>query len=572
MRAWWLVVAVCLSLSVARAQAPTTNPEIQALDATYQKQMMAMDVAGQRATLEKLVVAQAKLSGEDSIWTWRRKQALVGTIAQLGDFRAAATMYKSMLAQAERLHGSESTDVRDVLGQYAGVLEMTRDADAAAAAYLRLVALTKKIHGEKSGLYAFDLIRYASFLGTRQEHVAAARIQEQAIAILGIGNADVSGQLTTLGLSYMQFDQAKAKTTFDRYLASLAKQSPEVRARQLWWVSGIYRRAGRLDWATPLEKQSADIHRADIARLEKDKGTDAKELAEPLWSLGTMFMEVNDLASADPLITRGIAIAEKHKLPFPPYGSLAGLRRKQGRAKDALALFTKAQATIPGGTGLYPMMGDIERELGNTKRAEDLYTKAQADLDKLFGKNAVLVTHLDLGLFAIHIAAKQLDKADAVLDKHLDRAERELSLVLASGTESDHLAYFTREASLLDTVIAYHAKNHKRATAARLAMTTLLRRKGRMLDAAAASLGTLRARLPAEDQKLLDQLSDTRARLAKVAVGGSQMNPNFARDVAALSDQIRTLPVTSPPSPIRSRSSKSRSLARTPSSSSRSSR
>jgi CHAT domain-containing protein len=544
MRAWWLVVAVCLSVSVASAQAPTTNPEITALDQTYSKQVMGWDIAGQRATLEKLVVAQAKLSGEDSIWTWRRKQALVGTMVQMGDFRAAIAMYKSMLAQAERLHGPESTEVRDLLGQYAGVLEMTRDADAAEAAFLRLLALTKKIHGEKSGLYAFDLIRYASFLGTRQEHVAAARLQEQAIALLGAGNGDVSGQLTTLALSYLQFDQAKAKATFDRYLASLAKQPPEVRSRQLWWVSGIYRRAGRLDWATPLEKQSADLHRAEIARIEKTKGKDGKELADPLWSLGTMFMEINDLASADPLITRAIAIAEKHKLPTIPYGALAGLRRKQGRAKEALALFTKAQATIPGGTGLYPMTADIERELGNTKRAEELYTKAQADLDKLFGKNAVLVMHLDLGLFAVHVTAKQLDKADAVLGKHLDRAERELSLVLASGTEADHLAYFTREASLLDTVIAYHARNPKRATAARIAMTTLLRRKGRMLDAAAASLGTLRARLPAADQQLLDQLSDARARLAKVAVGGAQMNPNFTREVAALSDQIQKLEVT----------------------------
>ena len=111
-----------------------------------------------------------------------------------------------------------------------------------------------------------------------------------------------------------------------------------------------------------------------------------------------MLMEIGDLAAADPVMTRTSLLSEKLG-GFVPYAQLATLRRKQGRAKEALELYEKAQATMPGGTGLYSMMGDIYRELGNTKRAEQLYITAQADLDKLFGKRAMLVLRLHLGLY-----------------------------------------------------------------------------------------------------------------------------------------------------------------------------
>ncbi len=519
------------------------TPELYALDAKLAEQSMKSDLAGARATAEKALAIQRKLSGDDAIYTWRREQQLMSVLGQLFDYRAAIALEKSMLAKAERLHGKDSAQVRDVLGWLIGSLEMTRAFDDAEPVFQRLLAVSKKLHGDRGRLYGYDLARYGDFLFSRGELINAARTMEQSMAILEANKEDVSGRLTQLAMVYMQIDVAKAKTIFDRYLATLAKQPVELRATQAWWVSGFYRRAGRLDLAAPLEKQAADLRRAEITRLEQAKGKDTPELQNQLWSLGTMLMEINDLAGADPLLVRAIAIAEKAKSPMIPYGSLASLRRKQNRPKEALALFEKAQAQLPGGTGLYPMMADIQRELGNTKAAEELIRKAQVDYDKWFGKNALLVNRLTFNLLPVYVAAKQIDKAESVLAKELDLAERDVAFVLASGTETDHLAYFTRSANLLDTAIGCHVRFPNRAGAARLAMTTLLRRKGRILDAAAASLGRLRARLPAADQKLLDDLDAARAKLAKVAVQGGQVNKDFAKQVAELSDQIQKLEV-----------------------------
>ncbi len=544
MRAWILVGVMVFVVGRAAAEAPSTNHEIEALDATLKKQEAAQDYPGQVKTLRKIVDAQRALSGEDSVYTWRRELALMSALTSAWQHRDAFVLEKSLLAKAERLHGKDSSDVRDVLGWMVGSLEMARAFDEAEPVFQRLLAVSKKLHGERGRLYAMDLGRYASFLSSRGEYVAAQRMHEQALAIEDALKENVAGRLSTLGLLYMQTDQARAKAMFDRYLALSASLTTEQQVQTTWWVSSIYRNAGRLDFATPLEKKALDAARREIARIENAKGVEAPELDMMLFSLGTMLMEIGDLTAADPVLTRCVALQEKHKSPFIAYAQIATLRRKQGRAKEALALYEKAQAQMKGGTGLYSMMGDIYRELGDTKRAEKLYLAAQADLDRLFGKSPVLVLRLHLGLYAVYVAAGQLDKAERVLAENLELAERETALVLASGTEADHLAYFTREAHLLDAAIGFHAQiAPKRASAARLAMTTLLRRKGRMLDAAAASLGALRSRLPAADRQLLDDLDAARAKLAKVAVQGAQGNPDYAKQVAALSDQIQRLEV-----------------------------
>jgi CHAT domain-containing protein len=557
MRAWIVVVGL-LVCGVAAAQPtqppPSSNADIDKLDAELRSHEAKQDKPAQEKTLRKALEAQRKLSGDDSIYVWRREVALMSFLQSSETPLDALDVIKPMLARAERTHGKESREVLESLGHMISTYEIARmyNTGELDPLYQRYIAISKKVHGEKDHMFSYDLMRYAAYLSARGELLAAQRAYEQALKIQDALKENPSGTLMQLGLVYMQTDQNKAKATFERYVA-VTQQGATVNQQvfTLWWVSGIYRRAGRLDLSTPMETKALDMVRKEIARLEKEKPKppsfpgEQSELEKAMYSLGGMLLEIDDLAAAEPVVTKYVALVEKAGgYLATPYGQLMMLRRKQGKNKEALAALEKAQK-IAGGTGMYPVMGDIYRELGDTKKAEEMYTKAQADLDKLFGKRAVLVLRLHYGLFVVHVAAKHLDKAERVLADHLDSAERELAFVLATGTETDHLAYFTREAYLLDAAINYHARvAPKRGKAARLAMTTLLRRKGRILDAAAATLGKLRTRLPAEDQKLLLELEQTRAQLAKIAVAGSASNPNFAKQVAALEEQIQKLEVT----------------------------
>ena len=62
----------------------------------------------------------------------------------------------------------------------------------------------------------------------------------------------------------------------------------------------------------------------------------------------------------------------------------------------------------------------------------------------------------------------------------------------------------------------------------RLAFTTILRRKGRALDAVSDEIGSLRRRLDPEDRELLDQLSSARAKLATLVLSGTGMTSTGA--------------------------------------------
>ena len=68
------------------------------------------------------------------------------------------------------------------------------------------------------------------------------------------------------------------------------------------------------------------------------------------------------------------------------------------------------------------------------------------------------------------------------------------------------------------------------ADAARLAVTTILRRKGRALDAFTSQLEALRRRATPEDRKLLDDLAAMQSQIANLQL----LYPSFLRRPATV--------------------------------------
>jgi len=543
MRAWVVSLVLVFATSVAAAD---PKADIAQLDKELQKHQLAQDSFSAVKVLRKLYAAQLKLTGDDPVYTWRRKIDLASTLQSIGEYSESIQLFKELLASSEKQHGASSEDTKRALENLRGVYEMRRELAEVAKIQRRVLAMSKQLYGETSVRYAQDLGQYAYHLWSRGENVAAQRAYEQTLKIQEAAkDPSVNATLMMIGLLYMQTNQQpKAIAAFDRYIATTQMMSLKVHA--ITWVAERYRYAGREELAKKLAKDGIALCEREVARLERAKSP-TNELTAMLFALGELYKSAGDLASAERVMLRQVALEEKQPNGFPPYAQLAGLRRQQDRPKEALALFEKARAWMGkiakhGNSGLDPMIADIHVELGDTRRAEQLYLGAQADLDKLFGKGAMLVLRLHLGLVGVYVAAKQYDKAERVLAENLDLAERELAMILAGGTEADHLAYFARETHQLETAIAFHQLLPKRASAAKLALTTLLRRKGRVLDAA-AGMATVRAKLSPADKVLLDQLADARAKLAKLVVAGPQKTADYAREVATLEDRIRGLEV-----------------------------
>src|SRR5262249_1936076 len=101
--------------------------------------------------------------------------------------------------------------------------------------------------------------------------------------------------------------------------------------------------------------------------------------------------------------------------------------------------------------------------------------------------------------------------------------ERNLALNLATGSERQKLAILAALSERSDEVISLHVNAAPNDPAwGMLGTTSILQRKGRALVEMSDSLGALRHRFNEQDQALLDQLTDARAQLARLVLGGLQ--------------------------------------------------
>jgi len=562
------VVAVAVAWSAVAVAAPKTPPkgppaksadqtELDALDKDYRDLATKQQNFAVVKVLRKAYDKQKKISGEDSPDTQRRKQLLASMMTVIGDYADATTLYKEMLALAEKQHGAESREVVTLLSSLTGVYWGQSRFDELEPLYQRLLAVTKKLDGENSQAYAVQLSTYATLLNSRNEYSSAQRLYEQEVKILEALGPDqpmLPGAYQVLAGVYWQTNQKpKAIALYDKVikLSETGKNSsPMSQAGTAWGVAAMYHYGGRDDLAAPLSKKAIDIYLKEIDRLEKASPNDVL-LPTYYGSLGYLYRQQNDLANADKYLTKGYDLDKKSRGYSGWLGALADLRRAQGRFKDALAMYEESKAQLvkvsPQSANAYDsVMADVLREMGDYKRAETLMLSYRAFIEKQYGKRHPTYGMAEVMLSYVYMASGRVAEAEKYLTDGLELAERDLINVLKTGTETDHAIYFSRNGYLLDTAINFELNSAPTsASAARLGLTTLLRRKGRVLDAAAASLATIRSKLSPEDKKLLDDLASARAKLAKLEVAGPSATAEgeYAKEVAALEDQIQKLEI-----------------------------
>ncbi|HEY5950176.1 MAG TPA: tetratricopeptide repeat protein, partial [Kofleriaceae bacterium] len=483
---------------------------------------------------KQLYDLQKQATGEDSAEAQRRKSALAGIMQTTGDYAGAEKLYAELLHQVEKDKGKESRETLYALMPLTGVYWAQSRYEDLEPLVQRQLALTKKLDGEKSVMYTSQLSTYGALLNIRNEYSAAQRVYEQVLALhesIAPSKTDITllGPIQMLASVYWQTNQQpKAIALYDRAMAIAAAQTvngPMMQISTMWSVAAMYYYGGRKDLAQPLMKKAIDAAEKQIAQLEKDKPDDY-QLPALLGQVGYMYRQNGDLANAEKAFKKTIAIAEQKKQYSGWEGSLADLKREQGKPKEALALLEKAKAEMikisPLSSTVYnTQIADVLRELGDYKRAEQLLDEHRKLVIKNYGKKHPMYGAAQMSAVNVYAGAGKLKEAEQTLDDALDIAERELALVLRSGTDTDHAVYFSRNAYVLDTALNFgfnYAPNS--GSAARLALTTLLRRKGRMLDAAAAALATIRSKLSADDKKILDELNSARAQLAKLVNAG----------------------------------------------------
>ena len=112
-------------------------------------------------------------------------------------------------------------------------------------------------------------------------------------------------------------------------------------------------------------------------------------------------------------------------------------------------------------------------------------------------------------------------RAIEILTREQEIKESNINAILATGSEEQKQLYLDTLSGNTRGAVSLHAHSAPaNAQAARLALTTILRRKGRALDAMTDLIAGLRRRANPQDRELLDQFITARSQLARIQISG----------------------------------------------------
>ena len=168
-------------------------------------------------------------------------------------------------------------------------------------------------------------------------------------------------------------------------------------------------------------------------------------------------------------------------------------------------------------------LANIYRATGDYPRALETHLRALAMFERTVGPSAPFLL-----LSLVNVArtyAVMGDLANAITyQTRLEQAtETAIALNLSIGSERQRVAYLTPIAERTERTLSLNLQMTPRdPDSTALAVTVLLQRKGRVLDAAADMQAALRRHADPASLALLDQLNDVVGQLARLVLNGPQ--------------------------------------------------
>ena len=389
----------------------------------------------------------------------------------------------------------------------------------------------------------------------------------------GQDHPDVAISLNSLAVLYK--DQGRLREAEPLFQESLTMRQrlfpedhPDV-ATSLNNLAVLYKDQGRLREAEPLFQESLAMYRrlfskdhrdvaaslnnlASLYTLSKDQGGlreaellfqealairrrlfegDHRDVATSLKNLAVLYRAQGRLGEAEPLFQESLAMTQRLFEKNYPHvatslNSLVQSNQARGKLGEAEPLSQKSLAMRR-----HPFLGDhpdvaaglknlavLYRAQGRLGEAEPLFQESLAMYRRLFPEDHPDVANglMSLGIFyqarenyvpALNLFTQAADAEEAILAENLrigSERQKQQFLDLFQGSTSAYISFHLRD--LPDN-----------PGASRLALTTILRRKGRVLDTMGQMLQTLRDNLDAEGQKLFVQLASTQAQRAALS-------------------------------------------------------
>jgi CHAT domain-containing protein len=310
-----------------------------------------------------------------------------------------------------------------------------------------------------------------------------------------------------------------AESVLAMYRAQWAARHPLDLAIALINLANIYNELGLYGKAEPLYLEVLAIHRMQL-------GDSHPQVANTLNQLAWLYVAQDrydeaELLALEMLSIRQGQLSDSHPQISSSLNQLAQIYFYQGRYSDAEQLYLDALERQrrrfnddPGAVAAtLQSLATVYGFQGRYAEADALYLEALTIWQRQPGDLSTSIAALR-GLAALYDALGR-DQVTDVFQSALDLEEQNLALNLLRLNDVQRQAYVATFAQSTTEAISLHLDSApENSGAANLALTTLLRRKGRVLDVGADSLQALRQNLTPTDQARLDALTKTRQRLA----------------------------------------------------------
>jgi CHAT domain-containing protein/Tfp pilus assembly protein PilF len=407
-------------------------------------------------------------------------------------------------------------------------------ATARAAEALAAAERAASLPESELALFVFDLARLYSNGADRQR---ARLLLERSLSLLeqsvGPGHPTTANALRELGVVLTNDgDFVQADAVLHRALAiqeqALAPDDPDL-GRTLRDLGSLLERRGDLTKAEEMDLRALKI-------LEKAEGRTRLLAGSVLNNLGVIYLGRRDYTRAGEYLERGLPLMEASygadsvyvAIPLQNLGIVAREAKDYARAE---AYYLRALASRekhlgpehPDIAATLINIANVYRSKGDYALALDTHLRALRMFERTSGPSAPFTLLSLVNVARTYAILGDLTNAVAYQRRLEQATERAIALNLYIGSDRQRAAYLTPIAERTERTLSLNlqlARSDPDATA--LAVTVLLQRKGRVIDATADMQGALRRHADAESQALLLQLNDVVGQLARLVLNGPQ--------------------------------------------------
>lgn len=448
----------------------------------------------------------------------------------LGEYNEAEPLYLRTQSIVENVLGPTHPEVARSLNRLGRFYRLLAEYDKAKALHTRALDIAEAAWGPWHPDVAQSLNDLANIDWYQGEYASAEARHSRALAIhekvFGPVHSQVAKSLGNLAMVVQDSgEDERAEPLYRRALEICEKVYGPMHTRVaniLHNFAGVYWDLGAYVETEGLERRALDIY-------EKALGPTHDDVAAPTYSLGVIRHVQGDYAAAESLYMHAIDVTEKALGPMHPdlaifLNSLAWLYREQRMYRKAEPLLMRALDIIEkklgpshlGNTSILESLASVHRDQRSFDKAWPLLVRASRIRENVLGPgHPWMVVNLTC-LAKFYWVQGAFEKVEPLLARAADIREAQLRVEMPRLSEPRKRALMTYLQAETDSIISLHVHGLPHSQSAlELALTTALRRKGRVLDSTVDNTAALRAHLTPRSREQLDELDHLRGELVR---------------------------------------------------------